>query len=273
MGGCAGGLTRSSPDFRLPYRQTSAGAHRGSTPSLPPPGSVPPTRVCKAGDFSSPCGAVSAPPFHESKNRGPERLGTLGLGQWHSGWVSRVSAARGGAPAPHPARAGQRRGRGPEGCRPLTHPGSRPPSRLAAHAAGRRGPGRKRSPAGTPAPWSSRLAGRLLSGRRSALQPCPAPCLAPVGGAARPRGVGTRPEPSAGLGPLTPAVACVPASHTGGATSKVQIRPDTWRLRLKDSCFPRPASPSPRPVVCDVSHGGGEGEMMKMEKPPTPPPP
>ena len=108
----------------------------------------------------------------------------------------------------------------------------------------------------------------------AALPPCPAPCLAPVGGAARPRGVETRPEPSAGLGLLTPAVACVPASHTGGATSKVQIRPDTWRLRLKDSCFPRPTSPSPRPVVCDVSHGGGgRGAMMKMEKPPTPPPP
>lgn len=82
----------------------------------------------------------------------------------------------------------------------------------------------------------------------------PCPCLAPVGGATRPQGVGTGPEPSAGLGFPTPKMGCVPASHAGDTTSKVQISPDTCRLRLKESSFPRT---SPRSsVMYPVVEGG-----------------
>lgn len=97
---------------------------------------------------------------------------------------ARAEAQRRGA-APGGTGGGGRAGLpGVAGSRALTHPGSTPPSRPAAHAGGRRGPGCKRSCAATPAPWSSRLPRRRASGGVPRAEPA-APPRGHVGGAAR----------------------------------------------------------------------------------------
>lgn len=131
-----------------------------------------------------PCGAISEPSFHGSKSQGPERLTVapnhIAWAVAESGFETRAHFL--GFLTPWQRLCGTRRENpvaeepGAEGSRHFTHPGSRPPSRCAAHAGGRQGPGRKRSPAATWTPWSARLARRGLSGRARALrQEPPAP--------------------------------------------------------------------------------------------------
>lgn len=157
-------------------------------------------------DFSSPPrGTVSDPAFHGSNRRSPERLSVVPK---HTALAVAALGLEPGAQYPKFLTPQQRPclppwenpaavSCGSEGSRPFTHPGSRPPSRPAAHAGGRRGPGRKRSPAATPAPWSSRLVGRGPSGRSPPAPPAAPPAAPPLPARGRSRS-------AAGLGPRAP---------------------------------------------------------------------
>lgn len=172
-----------------------------------------------------PCGAIGEPPFHGSKSRGPERLTAAPN---HIAWAVAASRFEAGAHflrflTPWQRLCGTRRENlaaeepGAGGSRHFTHPGSRLPSRCAAHAGGRQGPGRKRSPAATRTPWSARLARRGLSGRARALRPePPAPPRQPRPAGGEP--LLHRAHPRSGLSHF-PLPAPVSASLEGGCNT------------------------------------------------------